>query len=246
MKCLILSVLLVELVLASGKMDLAELKGVWGKTCKNPKGKVRTSILSGCGQATCQKTNKGAKWDKCPMVATEESMNTQLAALKAGQSALEDGQRALVQLLNDKCGMLAKPTFKPTIPGHIECPAEWTSYHETCLRVFEKRLSGFEAETVCREESQLGLSGHLASIHSEEEDNFIADSFYEFGGWIGGHDLINEEEWQWSDESPFNYHNWQRGEPNNAENNEHCASWNRSGWNDAECLSKKKFLCKLS
>ena len=37
--------------------------------------------------------------------------------------------------------------------------------------------------------------GEPASIHSE--DNFIADFFYEFVGWIGGHDLITEEQWQW-------------------------------------------------
>ena len=43
-------------------------------------------------------------WDECPMAATEESMNTQLADLKAGQDALEAGQRALAELIKEECG----------------------------------------------------------------------------------------------------------------------------------------------
>ena len=38
------------------------------------------------------------------MAVTEESMNTQLAALKAGQDALEAGQRALAELIKEECG----------------------------------------------------------------------------------------------------------------------------------------------
>ena len=37
------------------------------------------------------------------MAATEESMNTQLADLKAGQDALEAGQWALAELIKKKC-----------------------------------------------------------------------------------------------------------------------------------------------
>ena len=43
------------------------------------------------------KNKKGAEWDECPMPATEESMNSQLAALKAGQDAL-------AELIKQECG----------------------------------------------------------------------------------------------------------------------------------------------
>ena len=42
------------------------------------------------------KSKKGAEWEECPMPATEESMNSQLAALKA----------ALTELIQQECGTI--------------------------------------------------------------------------------------------------------------------------------------------
>merc|ERR1712128_375362 len=96
MKLIILFVLFVALSFSAGA-DLTRESETRGKpkSCKNPKGKIGSSVLRGCARATCLKTKKGALWDECPMAATEESMNTQLAALKAGQDTLEDGQEDL-------------------------------------------------------------------------------------------------------------------------------------------------------
>ena len=58
--------------------------------------------------------------------------------------------------------------------------------------------------------------GHLVSIHSEEEYNYINDLRGSNSIWIGGtRKSDNPSEWEWSDGTPFNYTNWQTDEPNN-------------------------------
>merc|ERR1712106_338979 len=127
MKCIILFVLFVALSFSAGA-DLTRESETRGKpkSCKNPKGKIGSSVLRGCARATCLKTKKGALWDECPMAATEESMNTQLADLKAGQDALEAGQRALAELIKEECGHPVTPTWAwpTTTDGPFERPVD--------------------------------------------------------------------------------------------------------------------------
>lgn len=97
-----------------------------------------------------------------------------------------------------------------------------------------------------------GEQGHLATIHTAEEDQFINDirialvsegeaSAVEL--WIGGYQLDNQTEplggWVWiNDEGPIEgYTNWYPGEPNNssvsgAENFLAIGLAGSSGWND--------------
>merc|ERR1712107_675327 len=78
------------------------------------------------------------------------------------------------------------------------------------------------AEAFCVE-----TGGHLASIHSEAEHNFLVDELIEsvddfieglnselnkfmtsyLGNWIGGQ-RHNETAWTWSDGTPWDYENW--------------------------------------
>ncbi len=83
------------------------------------------------------------------------------------------------------------------------------------------------------------VGGHLASIHSAEENEFIHQTFGNFNGqdrrlWIGFTDQNSEGEWYWSDGSAVDYTNWNPGEPNNANNVEHFAEMlgSNGAWND--------------
>ena len=58
--------------------------------------------------------------------------------------------------------------------------------------------------------------------------------------------LIEEDDWQWVDESPFDYNNWQDGDPNNSDDSRYCAymysSWGT--WDDAPCTDGHEYICK--
>ena len=88
--------------------------------------------------------------------------------------------------------------------------------------------------------------GYLASITSGQENKWISDTFgIDYNGdyfWFGGNDIEVEGTWQWTNGEPWEYTNWQSGNPNNAEGLEdaltwfHVTSYNDDGytWNDRD------------
>ena len=58
--------------------------------------------------------------------------------------------------------------------------------------------------------------GHLATIASQEEQDFLGN----YGGWLGLTDENVEGQWEWVTGEPVNYTNWIDGEPNDAGNGE--------------------------
>lgn len=72
-----------------------------------------------------------------------------------------------------------------------------------------KAVSWGDAETICN-----ALGGHLVSINSSEEQDFvqgIADENEADNIWIGGY--FDDEAWKWTDESEFTYSNWDKDKP---------------------------------
>ena len=54
-----------------------------------------------------------------------------------------------------------------------------------------------------------------------------------------------EDDWQWVDETPYEYNNWQDGEPNNLDDFRYCAklySWGT--WDDTLCTEELGYICK--
>jgi hypothetical protein len=100
----------------------------------------------------------------------------------------------------------------------------------------------------------LGASGHLATIGSQEENDFITDQLLRTASgtpregweyWVGGFQPQGSPEpggnWQWVTGEPMVYTAWQSGEPNNWAGNENCLemlaredpAWPDAGrWND--------------
>ena len=88
-----------------------------------------------------------------------------------------------------------------------------------------------KARTSC-----LSLGGDLASVGSEEENNFINSLGTNF--YLGGSDSAQEGTWVWSDGTAWTYDKWQAGEPINDNNYENCliGNWReRRTWNDGTC-----------
>jgi len=71
----------------------------------------------------------------------------------------------------------------------------------------------------CRD-SAVALGGYLASILSQEENDFVKQLLNTAPVQvlfcnIGGHERNGENDWQWVSGEPWGYFNWNTGEPNN-------------------------------
>jgi len=131
------------------------------------------------------------------------------------------------------------------------CPAGWDVLGSNCYKAFESELNWQDAENHCK-----GQGGHLASIHSKEENDFVAGLASPFHDepWLGGTDVTGS--WVWSDGSPFSFIAWGPDQPDNAGGKEHCLStnwWGYGNWNDLDCSrtfastdSAQKFICKIA
>merc|ERR1712013_454490 len=90
-----------------------------------------------------------------------------------------------------------------------KCPCGWMQNGAQCYKYFETQATRNEAEERCEVEG-----GHLVSIHSPEENNFVHHlsmcSKEDF--WIGSHDKDSDRSWKWTDTSPWTYANWARVE----------------------------------
>jgi hypothetical protein len=65
----------------------------------------------------------------------------------------------------------------------------------------------------------MGYYGHLATITSAGENEFIVNTFptaYYNGYWLGGFQPLGSEEWQWVSGEQWDYSNWAVGEPSNS------------------------------
>ena len=91
----------------------------------------------------------------------------------------------------------------------------------------------------------MDLGGHLVSIHSQDENDFVTASGGA-GAYIGATDAAAEGTYVWTDGTPLDYTNWLPGEPNDF-TGEDCAQINDSsgGWNDIPCDGGAHFVCKL-
>lgn len=122
-------------------------------------------------------------------------------------------------------------------------------------------LTWFQARDNAASMSYLGISGHLATITSADENNFINSTFNTGKGsqfaWIGGYEPNDDGVWKWAvgpeagiqfsqginPTAPYNYANWGGIEPNDFGPTENYAMLNLGNlfasiypgeWGDAE------------
>lgn len=79
--------------------------------------------------------------------------------------------------------------------------------------------------------------GHLMSVTDAREQQILDDDYAangKTGLWLGGTDVDNEGTWTWITGEPFEYTNWNSGEPNNSGGYEdYLCTWSGPKWNDA-------------
>ena len=65
--------------------------------------------------------------------------------------------------------------------------------------------------------------------------------------WIGGSDIDTGRSFVWTDGSPFNYTNYEPGQPNDSGvGGQDCIISGIDGWHDLGCHIVYPFLCRLS
>jgi Ca2+-binding RTX toxin-like protein len=99
-------------------------------------------------------------------------------------------------------------------------------------------LTSRSQNALAAEAEAVSLGGHLVSITSQAEQDFIQDAFLSGANdqavyWIGFTDAAEEGNFVWFSGDPVSYTNWESGEPNNAggEQNYAVINWHYGvGW----------------
>ena len=84
-----------------------------------------------------------------------------------------------------------------------------------------------------------GMIGHLATITSAAENEFVITSFRSAKGWLATTDLASEGSFYFIAGPEVGqgliYKNWASNQPDNARGNEDCVEIYGTKWNDCDC-----------
>lgn len=127
-----------------------------------------------------------------------------------------------------------KNTETPVEPSIPDTAVEFNGHY---YQVYDTPMTWDEAKAYCE-----SLGGHLATITSAEENNFIKDlvsSGTKNVYWLGASDAEQEGVWKWVTSEPFEFTNWSYGEPNDdgeiSTPEDYLEMYKSSGkWNDGE------------
>lgn len=138
-------------------------------------------------------------------------------------------------------------TTVPPTTALLSCASGWIPVpkRNICFKFYKKskrlKKSWQESLDFCR-----AIGGDLMSIHSTQ-DLSNANFHSSDAAWIG-FSMGTNEGFVWSDGSASDYDNWGFGEPNNHNDNEHCAevqTYYGRHWNDRHCEAYNDWICQL-
>ena len=116
-------------------------------------------------------------------------------------------------------------------------------FNDHTYLMFEREETWYSANEICN-----ALGGHLVSINSKAENDYIAN-FTDFDIWTGGTDRDKEGVWTWTSKEQFVDYGFSAGEPNNIDNNdeleENYLETFHGVWNDSHGNFKKPFVCEF-
>ena len=121
------------------------------------------------------------------------------------------------------------------------------------LRLYTEKKNFEEAEQFC-----VNKGGHLASVGSAEIAQEVLKASNGVSVWLGGTDKAKENNWIWTDGTPFRYRKWGKQQPNNGnkagvssmflpgETKENCLTQEEDEWwHDVPCSRELPFICAV-
>ncbi|XP_077580952.1 galactose-specific lectin nattectin-like [Stigmatopora nigra] len=122
------------------------------------------------------------------------------------------------------------------------CPKGWTQLDDRCFIYQDEEREFADAEAVCQI-----LGGNLASVHSAFEYVAVLALIKERSEpnsnrdvWLGLHEAIELEAYQWTDGSPFDFNAF-----NSDDGNGSCVEIDYSdlSWDNADCDDTMRYVC---
>nr|2ZIB_A Chain A, Type II antifreeze protein [Brachyopsis segaliensis] len=121
----------------------------------------------------------------------------------------------------------------------LVCPAGWTLHGQRCFYSEATAMTWDLAEANC-----VNKGGHLASIHSLEEQLYIKDIVAGIV-WIGGSACKVAGAWSWTDGTPVDYRTWCPTKPNDILSD--CCMQMTAAvdkcWDDLPCPASHASIC---
>lgn len=88
-------------------------------------------------------------------------------------------------------------------------------------------------------------TGHLASVTSAAEAEYVRQIANGATVWLGASDAKSEGEWRWSSGEVWFYQNFAADRPDNQGKSEHCLSLTGNGqWDDQPCSVRLGYICE--
>uniref|UniRef100_A0A1I7TNS0 C-type lectin domain-containing protein n=1 Tax=Caenorhabditis tropicalis TaxID=1561998 RepID=A0A1I7TNS0_9PELO len=125
--------------------------------------------------------------------------------------------------------------------------AVYDSGRNKCYQYYTATVGFQNAESICQ-----SSNGHLLSIHNAIDNNFFVqqsqknnlNGFIWLGAQSTSHDLTNPKNWKWTDQSSFDYQNYQSGQPA-ALASTACMIFNSNTgkWLTSGCSNPYQFIC---
>jgi hypothetical protein len=177
--------------------------------------------------------NGGSTWTHA-LLPNSPAINT----IPTDNCAIATDQRGVSRPQGSGCDIGAFE-FKVIVEGILN-PANGHYYNLVVSQ--ESPLNWYEAIVFAESLEFNGVSGHLATLISQQEEDFIISNFpqvYPQYVWLGASDEASEGDWKWITGETWDYTDWAIGEPN-GETYENCLDFGdySSQWNDERCSRK--------
>lgn len=106
-----------------------------------------------------------------------------------------------------------------------------------------------EAQDLATSQVLFGVQGHLATLTTQEENDFLLDSFGGDSGWIGlsqaPGSIEPDQGFEWVTGEEFAFTSWNGIEPNNAFGNENFVEFFNGNWNDLGPTSNRRYYVEF-
>ena len=125
--------------------------------------------------------------------------------------------------------------------GSGPCDEGYTQVGTKCWKLLTDQKNYLDSMISCTLEGAV-----LASIGSESEQSTMYSMVGSEGVWTGLNDILDEGVYAWTDSALLDYTNWNNGQPNNRDGNQHCVFMRGQDgkWDDIVCKRLEPFICQ--